>query len=118
MIATEYARWLNLPPQAEGESDDTFRSRIAVALRADNRLIEAHEVLQDKRWDEEGSDMVMAGVAGALAMALQGKDYGSTGVRQLGDEIAAGVVATAPAKQRTRAAEIMIMLALAEASRE
>ena len=117
MIATSYAEWLNLPPQTDGEGDDAFKSRVAVALRADNRIVEAHEVLQDKRWDEEGSDMVMAGIAGALAMALRGRNYGSTGDRQLGDEIAAGVVATAPPKPRMSEAEMMIALALVDASR-
>ena len=97
MLATEYAKWYDIPAQAEGETDMAFRHRVAGELRDLGHIIEAHEAQQERRWDDpNGGDMVMAGIAGALAMVLQGKSYGSTGVNLVGDDIAAGVIAQSP----------------------
>ncbi len=112
MLATEYAGYYNIAPQGEGESDIAFRHRVAGALRDAGHIIEAHEAQQDKRYDADGGDMVMAGIAGALVMALQGKDYGRTGATRIGDEIAAGIVATAPQKPKMSPEEVMLMLAM------
>lgn len=94
MLATEYAQYYQIEAQREGESDVDFRSRVSGALRDKGNIIEAHEVYQDKRY--ENSDRTMTGIVGAAAQALQGVSYGSSGERQVGDDIAAGVVSRAP----------------------
>jgi hypothetical protein len=77
-----------------------------------HEIIEAHEVAQDKRYDEEGGDTVMMGITGAVATALQGRNYGSKGDRRVGDEIAAGVVATQPKRPSMSPEMVMLMMAL------
>lgn len=97
MLATEYAKWYDIAPQEENESDSAFRNRVSGILRNSGNIIEAHEVAQDARWDSEsGGDMVQKGLLGAMAMALQNKNYGRDGSDLVGDEIAAGVIATSP----------------------
>ena len=96
MLATEYAKWHNIEPQKENESDFAFKDRVSGALRNAGNIIEAHEVAQDKRYDAEGGEMVMHGITGAIAMATSGISYGSKGSSLVGDEIAAGVVASEP----------------------
>lgn len=95
-LATIYAADFNLPRQREDESDEQFTSRISGSLRDAGHLIEAHEVRRNKRYDEDGAinepRSVLSGVAGALAQALQGIDYGGKGDRQVGDDVATGVV--------------------------
>ncbi len=61
------------------------------------KIIEAHEAYQDKRYED--SDSVMTGITGAVAQAFQGVDYGSHGERQVGDDIAAGILAQAPKRE-------------------
>jgi hypothetical protein len=109
MLATEYAGWYDIAPQGENESDTAFRNRVSGELRSLGHVIEVHEVAQNKRYDETGGDMVMLGIAGALAMAMQGVSYGSTGSNLVGDEIAAGIVATSPKRNED---PLMLMLAL------
>jgi len=99
MLATEYAKYYNIEPQRDNESDSNFKSRVSGKLRDAGNIIEAHEVAQDKRYDADGGENVMAGIAGAMAMAMQGKDYGSKGSSLIGDEIAAGRKAMSPKKE-------------------
>ena len=96
MLATEYAQWYGIEKQGENESDTAFQSRVSGALRDAGNIIEAHEVAQNKRFDAEGSDMVQSGIMGAVAMAMSNTDYGRSGSSLVGDEIAAGVVASKP----------------------
>lgn len=56
-------------------------------------LIEAHEVFQNARYEDNPA--VMNGIVGAVAQAMSGVNYHSTGARQVGDDIAAGVVTQA-----------------------
>lgn len=105
MLATEYAQYFSIEAQREGESDADFRGRVAGELRARGELIYANEAYYDKRIDYAGGD-VMTGVTGAVAQVYQGIDYGSKGARQLDDDFAAGVVASAPKKD-----DAMILLA-------
>ena len=84
MLATEYAKYYEIDPQHEGESDAAFKSRVSGALRAQGRLIEAHEAYQNERYEE--SDDVMTGILGAVAQAMQGIDYGGGDGRQGGGE--------------------------------
>lgn len=70
----------------EGKSEKTFFLRVATRLREDGKIIEAHEIVADARY--ETSDQVMDGVMGACAKALQGRDYSGDPV---GSDIAAGI---------------------------
>lgn len=112
MLATEYAKYYNIEAQQSGESDFSFRSWVAGALRDAGCIIEAHEAQQDARWDADNGGEVQTGVMGALAMALHGVDYGRTGETRVGDEIAAGVVASAQPKRQLSPAEVILMLEL------
>lgn len=112
MLATEYAGYYGIAAQGVNESDIDFRHRVAGALRDKGNVIEAHEAQQDKRYDEDGGDMVTSGIVGAVAMALQGKDYGSRGSSRVGDEIAAGVIAQSPPKPKMSVDEVMLMVAM------
>jgi len=109
MLATEYAQWHGIAAQREGESDAAFMDRVSGELRNQGCIIEAHAVSANKRFDEEGSD-AMTGIFGAMAMALQGKDYGSKGSTLVGDEIAAGLIAKSPKRNDD---PLMALLALA-----
>lgn len=111
MLATQYARWYDIPPQAEGESDSAFTSRVSGALRDAGHIIEAHEVHTNKRYDEEGSS-AMDGILGAVAMALRGVDYGRKGSALVGDEIAAGIVKQSPEPKRMSPEEVMLAMLL------
>jgi hypothetical protein len=98
MLATEYAQYYGIPAQGEGETDLAFRTRVSGVLRAKGLIIEAHEAYQDSRYEEgyAGSADVMTGVMGAMALALSDRDYGVDGARQVGDDIAAGIIARHP----------------------
>lgn len=94
--ARAHGSYLGLP-QEEGESDTHYRDRVAGKLRADGEIVEAHEVASGRRWDdpEQGAAGPLAGIFGAAAQALRGYDYSpSDPIRQIGDDIAAGVVVT------------------------
>lgn len=75
----------------EGESERTFFFRVATRLREDGKIIEAHEIVADARY--ETSDQVMNGVMGACAKALQGRDYSGD---PAGSDIAAGICHKSP----------------------
>jgi hypothetical protein len=94
MLATDYAAYYKIAPQGKGESDFDFRSRVSGILRDRGQIIEAHEAYADKFFDE--SDDVMTGVMGAVAQAFHGTDYGSRGVRQIGDDFAVGTLVKNP----------------------
>ena len=107
-LAREYAGYYGVT-QHEGENDDAFRSRVAGELRKKGNIIEAHEAYSGRRYDdpEQGPTGPMAGIFGAVAQAMQGREYSPHDrERQIGDDIAAGVVAQAgedPAKAALRA---------------
>ena len=109
MLATEYAKYHGIEAQREGENDTAFRDRVSGALRDAGHLIEAHEAYQDARYEESAD--VMTGITGALAQALHGVDYGSTGERQIGDDLAAGYVIQNP-RPRMSPEEVLLMIAL------
>lgn len=86
-------------PQIEGESDSAYRSRIAGVLRGNGQIIEAHEVYSGRRWDdpEQSTTGPMAGIMGATAQVFNGHEYSPHDPeRQIGDDIAAGVVVSIP----------------------
>ena len=108
MLATEYAKYYEIDPQREGESDAAFKSRVAGALRAQGRLIESHEAYQDKRYEE--SDDVMIGIVGAVAQAAKGVDYGSDDERKIGDDLAAGALVKSPRRDGDALMALMALL--------
>lgn len=100
-IARSLSDHLDIQQQG-GEDDAAFRSRIAGVLRGQGRIIEAHEALSGRRWDDEeqGPMGPMTGIIGALAQAAQGIEYSPHDPeRQVGDDLAAGVVASSPKNQ-------------------
>ena len=85
--------------QAEDEGNEAYRSRVAGELRKQGKIIEAHEVASGRRWNDpdQGPTGPMAGIFGAVAQAMQGIEYSPDDPeQQIGDDIAAGVVAMAP----------------------
>jgi hypothetical protein len=109
MLATEYAGYYGIAPQGESEPDGTFRSRVAGALRDQGKVIEAHEAQQDARYED--NDDVMTGIMGAVAQAMQGRNYGRRGESQVGDDIAAGTCVRYP-KPEIDPAMALMMIAL------
>jgi hypothetical protein len=93
-ITAQRAREFGIEAQREGESELAFRSRVAGELRQRGHIMEAHEAYQDALYDQ--SDSVMVGIFGAVAQAYHGVDYGGSGERQIGDDIASGIVAQTP----------------------
>lgn len=94
--ARAYGRYHNIP-QAEGEADEAYRNRVAGELRRQGKIIEAHEVASGRRWDdpEQGLGGPMTGIVGAMAQIMNGNEYSPHDPqRQIGDDIAAGIVAT------------------------
>ena len=119
MLATDYAKYYGISPQAEGESDHAFRERVSGALRSQGKLIEAHEAFQDARYDDPGrGGDVQTGIMGALAFALEGRGFRGDPVRpcdgagQVGDDIAAGTLAQAPKKPQMSPEMALLALAL------
>lgn len=95
VLAKQRAREFNIA-QKPGESDDAFRSRVSEELRQQGNFIEAHEAYSGRLYDdpEQGQTGPMVGIFGAVAHALQGRDHSPQDPkRQIGDDIASGVVA-------------------------
>lgn len=88
-----HAHDFDLPPRQEGESANAFRERISSALRDRRHMVEAHEAWTGKFFDE---DDAATGIIGAVAMRMQGTDYGTHDGNLVGDEIATGHMARAP----------------------
>lgn len=107
MLATEYARQFNIDPQRPDESDDAFKSRVAGELRDKGEIIYAHEAAADAYYDQ--SDDAMTGIIGAVAQAMQGRDYHVSGKTQVDTDFAAGIVAQKPKDDPLMA---MLMMAL------
>lgn len=110
---TEYtkqrAAWFGVEQQHEGENDMDFRRRVAGVLRDQGKFIEAHEALNNALYDDpEGG--CEDGIMGAVAMAMQGIDYGSRGSRRVEDEAVAGMYLKAPKMSQAEAMLMMLML--------
>ena len=94
MLATEYASQFGIDPQRDGESNDAFKSRVAGELRNMGEIVYAHEAATDAYYDQ--SDDAMTGIIGAVAQAMQGKDYHVSGRTQVDTDFAAGKVVQKP----------------------
>lgn len=96
----EMANYLGLDPQAAGESERDFRLRVAAELRARGQIVEAHEIACGRRFDDPDASPMgslgspLTGVAGAIAAALGGIDYGDRS--RVDDEAVIGALALAP----------------------
>jgi hypothetical protein len=91
--ARDCAEYYQIPGQRENESESAFCARVAGRLREMGHIVEAHEIVTGKRFDEAGGGQVMTGLTGALAMAFQDRQYSHEGRRMLGDDFAAGTIA-------------------------
>lgn len=93
----EVVQYYKLEPRREGESDNAYRQRVAGQLRDMGEIVLAHEISAGKRFDDpDGGEDVITGIMGAMAQALEGRDYGRRGEQQVGDDIAAGHVIRNP----------------------
>lgn len=96
------AQYLGLPGQRDSENERDFRIRIAAALRANGQLIEAQEILTGRRYDDPGGPPIgalgnpLTGVAGAIASAMDGIDFGGSDEQRVEDDAAMGVIALSP----------------------
>ncbi len=109
------AAYHHIDPQGPDESETAFRERVSGTLRDQGHVIEAHEAYHNQRYDEGGDDGVggpMVGAFGAAALALAGRDFGSTGVRLIGDEMMAGVIVKEPRPRDDGAALLVLAMAM------
>ena len=90
-MAVQLAQAYGLRKQGADEDDTTFRDRISAWLKDRNKVIEAHEALSGRRYDDGHGD-VQCGLMGLVGMLLGGVDYmPRSSLHALGDEIAAGM---------------------------
>ncbi len=98
-LVNDYASSLNMTQQ-EGESFKQFQDRVAIELRRQGQIIEAHEVFSGKRWDDENQNPLTGPLAGTIgAIINEGRSktlHQDDPFRQIGDEIALGATAIAP----------------------
>lgn len=91
--ANAYVGSYGIKPQADGEGDKAFRERVAGVLRGLDKIVEAHEVVNNARFDAEDSGTdVLDGVKGAMAQVLNHHELAPDDMRQVGDDIAVGGV--------------------------
>lgn len=108
MLTTTYAKYYNIAPQGENESDAAFKDRVSGILINAGHIIEAHEAAQDSRYDDpDKGGAVMMGIMGAVAMAVKNVNYGTKGSTVVGDQIAAGAIATSQ-RQKPSLDELML----------
>lgn len=107
-ITNQRANEFGIELQKEGESNAAYRDRVANAIRAQGHIIEAHEAQTNALYDNPNSG-AMTGIMGAMAQALEGRSYGGN---QVGNDIAAGVIAQSGRDTRSTglAALLAIML--------
>jgi hypothetical protein len=91
-IAAERAREFGIAGQQAGESDYAFGHRVALELRRDGHIIEAHEAESGHLYDDPQGDAV-TGIMGAVAQTMQGRSYSGD---RINNDYAAGVVASHP----------------------
>jgi len=97
-LARQYGEHYEIPQQKD-ELDSAYRSRVAGELRRQGNVIEAHEVFSGRRHDDpnQGPTGPMAGIFGAVAQAMQGREYSPDDPeRRISNDIAAGVIVRSP----------------------
>ncbi|MFA5953366.1 MAG: hypothetical protein WC812_02115 [Candidatus Pacearchaeota archaeon] len=79
------------------ESDSDYRVRVAGILREQGKIVEAHEALAGKLYDDsdQGIDGPMTGLIGAMQKVKQKIEFSPNDpIRQLDDDICAGIIVT------------------------
>jgi hypothetical protein len=103
--ASMLAEYYGYEAQRDTETGHAFALRVAENLRRDGHMIEAHELTQGCRWDDQGhGDAVMNGIVGAIANAMH-----RPGSCSIGEDIAAGVVVQNPEPKPSLAAMLMMV---------
>lgn len=92
-ITAQRAREFGIPGQGADEADDAFKMRVSGALRQMDHPIEAHEAFQDALYDDPSHPMTLTGILGYTARTMQGHPESGDHQREVGHDIAAGVVA-------------------------
>jgi len=93
MITAQRAQEFDIEPQRTDEHAQAFRERVSGILRAQGHIIEAHEALRNRLYDDDPDGDIMEGITGALAMMMSGKHYNPrSGSDQVGDDIAVGSI--------------------------
>ena len=93
-LAENYGNYYEIG-RLKGESDYDYRSAVAGELRRTGHLIEAHEALSGRRYDDpnQGPMGPMTGLIGAMAKALQGiEHYPGDSEREIGSDIVARIL--------------------------
>lgn len=112
-ITEQRAKEFGIEVQREGESDSAFRHRVSGEIRKKGHIIEAHEAMQNKLYNDPDGGDVMGGIFGAVAQAMQGNPYGKLdGEQQVGTDIAAGIVAKQPKRSGSDDAMLMLLMAM------
>lgn len=116
-ITAQRARDFKLMPQGKNENDYNFRDRIAGELREMGHLIEAHEALQNRLYDDpEAGTSVVDGVMGAMAQTMSGVNYRARdGEQQCGFDMAAGALVRHSRPPEERKLESAMLLLLVDA---
>lgn len=93
-LANQYAQYYGISRET-GETNETFKNRVAGILRGMGRIIEAHEAFSGTRYEDaqsqDGLATTWAGIVGAVASemrpisAAQRDPY-----QQIGDDLAIG----------------------------
>lgn len=117
-LASRNAKDYDITPQAEGEPNEAFRSRVAGALRSQMKFIEAHESYNNRYHDEPdetGECPTGTGILGAVALTMAkdnplGKE--SDEERNIGHDIAAGYVKHKPPREQDDARLTLLMAML------
>jgi hypothetical protein len=100
-ITAQRASEYGIALQAQDESDHAFRRRVSGVLRDSNHLIEAHEAATNRLYNDGGENSMedpMTGIIGAIAQAMQGKNYNVSGADQVACDYAAGHIVKNPRK--------------------
>lgn len=108
VITEQRAREFGVEGKRDGESVQAFRERVAEQLRRAGYIIEAHEALSNKLYDDPDNEMGMLGILGAVAKQYHGKSYAGS---EVASDISAGVVVQAPPKEDNLAAMLLMIMA-------
>ncbi len=93
-LAENYGKYYEIP-RLGCESDSDYRRKVAGELRTRGNLIEAHEALSGRRYDDpnQGPLVPMTGLMGAMAKTLQGiEHFPNDPERQVENDVDAGII--------------------------